>query len=176
VLLFLPTLLLLLAAYWHRPPLPADFATPRLMRLPQDSGLASFYAWVQHTTSSDAVFILDPRQRVAMCGNIAEFPAMTGRVLFTEDLHHYMVQPYPDARKRFDLAVRLVSGEVPNSTDHAYLMDLKRPLYIVSDQATDSALIEQMHALYGSPVFDTSEVVVFRWPGSEVSHVYERAQ
>jgi hypothetical protein len=163
VLLFLPTLLLLLAAYLHRPPLPVSFDSPRLARLPRDSDLALLYWWVQNQTSPDAVFILDPRYRVAMCGNIAEFPAMTGWAIFTEEPSHYMVEPYPDSKMRFDMAVRLVSGNEPDSSTQAYLLGFNRPVYIVSYHAENGAVVSRLQTLYGPVAFHAGDVSVFKW-------------
>ena len=168
VVIFLPTLLLLLAAYWRRPPLPADFSGVTLTRLPPASDLASFYAWARKDTAPDAVFVLDPRSRVAMCGNAPEFPAMTGRVLFVGEPAHYVVEPYPDARRRVDLAVRLVSGEALGPSDQAYLSRFRRPVYVVADPASD-ALTARLRALYGEPVFRQGEVAVFRWSAPSAS-------
>jgi hypothetical protein len=164
VLVFLPTLSLLVAAYVQRPPLPADFEGTRLARLPQDSALAHVYRWAQSETSPNAVFIVDPRQRVAMCGNISEFPAMTARVIFTEERQHYMVEPYPDSEMRFIMAVRLVSGDEPGDWDRAYLSRLGRPVYIVSHQSSDSTLMGRLQTLYGPPVFHVGTIAVFKWP------------
>ena len=168
VVFFLPTLLLLVAAYWHRPSLPADFSGTRLTRLPPDSDLASLYAWVQRDTAPDSIFVLDPRGRVAMCGNAPEFPAMTGRVLFVGELAHYAVEPYPDARRRVDLAVRLVSGEPAEPSDQAYLSRFRRPVYLVASSA-DDALVSRLRALYGAPAFRQGQIAVFRWSAARVS-------
>ena len=162
-LVFLPTVLLLLAAYLDRPPLPATFDGPRLARLPKDSAFALFYRWVQTETSPDAVFILDPRQRVAMCGNAAEFPAMTGRVLFIGELNHYLVEPYPDAKRRVEIAVRLLFGDRLTQSDGTYLLQLNRPVYIVNDQSTDGSLFKGLEKRYGHPIFQRGALAVFKW-------------
>jgi hypothetical protein len=163
VLAFLPTLALLLVSYWNRPPLPADFTGTRLARLPQDSDLSLFYRWAQDETDTDAVFIFDPHHRIAMAGNIAEFPAITGRTLFTEASAHYMVGPSPEARMRAEMAVRLVSGESPTDSERAYLAGLARPLYIMGYKPNDDGWLERMQRLYGLPVFQMREVFVFAW-------------
>ena len=168
-LIFLPTVLLLVAAYLRRPPLPATFENPRLIRLPDDSGLAHLYRWVQNDTSRNAIFVIDPRLRVAMLGNIAEFPAMTGRAIFTEELRHYMVEPYSDAKTRFDIAVRLVSGNKLSDAEQTYLSDLKRPVYVVSYHPTDNATTEKMRSLCGLPVFNEKNVFVFEWSARALS-------
>lgn len=162
---FLPTVVLLLSAYVHRPPLPLEFDGARLQRLPRDSDLSHLYDWVGHETGSDAVFIIDPRPPwVAMCGNISEFPTMTGRVLFTEQRTHYMVHPYPDSGLRVDLAVRLESGEPPRDADRAYLTNLARPIFLLTYRADDAALLTRLQEHYGSPRFHDGSVAVFEWP------------
>jgi hypothetical protein len=163
ILLFLPTGLLLVAAYIRRPPLPATFERARLTRLPEDSALARLYQWVQTNTNPSSIFVVDPRRRIAMAGNIAEFPAMTGRAIFTEALGHYMVQPYPDARKRFDIAVSLVSGEKLGSAEQAYVSELKRPVYVVHYPTRKDPTFEKMESMYGSPRFHERDVWVFEW-------------
>lgn len=160
--IFLPTLLALLATYVLRPPLPASFESVHLERLPRDSDLSLLYGWVRNETGPEVVFIIDPRNRVAMCGNTAEFPAMTGRSIFTEHFRHYMAEPYAESKTRFDMAVRLVSGAAPGEGDRAYLAGLKRPVFMVSDLEEGDALIDQMKALYGPAVFQRGRVSVYR--------------
>jgi hypothetical protein len=163
-LVFLPTLLLLLAAYVQRPPVPLDFGSPRLTRVPPESSLALLYQWIQRKTSPDAVFIVDPRHPpVAVCGNVSEFPAMAGRVIFTEHVQHYLVQPYPDARRRFDIAVRIVSGDEPDPRDRSYVSSLNRPVYVVSYRASNPGISGRMRHLYGVPIFQNGDVSVFKW-------------
>jgi hypothetical protein len=98
-----------------------------------------------------------------MCGNIAEFPAMTGRFLFTEQRHHYMVQPYADSALRADMAVRLTAGERPTDADHVYLSALARPLYLLTYRADDAALVAELREHYGPPRFHHGSVAVFEW-------------
>ena len=162
-LIFLPTVLLLVTAYIRRPPLPATFEKPRLIRLPDNSDLAHLYRWVQNDTNRNAVFVMDPRLRVAMAGNIAEFPAMTGRAIFAAELHTYMVEPYADAKARFDIAARLVSGNELSAAEQTYLSDLKRPVYVVSYQPKDPTITKRMRSLYGLPVFHEGEAYLFEW-------------
>jgi hypothetical protein len=159
---FVPTVLLLLAAYIDRPALPASFSQPRLARLPHDSDLAVFYEWVQHETSPRAIFILDPKRQVAMCGNAAEFPAMTGRVLFTEKLGHYLA-PYTDAKTRFELAGRLLTGDTLTDGDMTYLSRFNRPIYIVFYESRDGISIAPLEKRYGQPIFHRGGLAVFKW-------------
>jgi hypothetical protein len=171
VAVFLPTVLLLLSAYVQRPPLPLEFDGSRLQRLPRDSSLARLYDWVGRATTPDAVFMIDPRPPwVAMCGNISEFPAMTGRFLFTEQRRHYMVAPYPDAKLRTEMAARLLSGGQPHANDGVYLSVLARPIYLLTYRANHPALLARLRQSYGPPVFDDGPVAVFEWPRTGQFH------
>jgi hypothetical protein len=163
-LIFLPTLLALLAAYVDRPPVPASFESVHIERLPRDSDLALFYEWARNETGRDAVFIVDPRERVALCGNTLELPAMTGRSILTEHSRHYLAEPYPESGARVDMATRLVSGEEPRASDVAYLSSFNRPVFIISYSSEDSLLINQMKSHYGPPVFQQGDVSVYKWP------------
>jgi hypothetical protein len=162
-LIFLPTVLLLLAAYIRRPPLPASFEKSRLTRLPDDSGLAHLYRWVKNDTNQNAIFVIDPTRRVAMAGNISEFPAMTGRAIFTGEINNYMVGPYPDAKIRSEMAVRLVSGDELSSIEQTYLSSLKRSVYVLTYQPKDPTIVKRMQSLYGLPLFQEGEIYVFEW-------------
>ncbi|MBI4516664.1 MAG: hypothetical protein HY699_12705 [Deltaproteobacteria bacterium] len=163
VLLFLPTVALLLSAYINRPPLPLAFAGTSLQRLPQDSELARLYAWARRDTEPDAIFVLDPRPpQIAMCGNTAEFPALSGRVMFTENRRHYMVEPYPDSAARTALAITLVSGLAPSAAERSALAALRRPLYVVYRAAGDVSLADQFQRHYGEPVFSAGNILVFQ--------------
>jgi hypothetical protein len=160
--IFLPTLLTLIAAYVYRPALPASFESVHLARVPQDSDLAALYDWARNETEPDAVFIIDPRDRFAFCGNTAEFPAMTSRVIFTEHFRHYIVEPYPDSRMRFDMAVRLISGGPPDALDRAYLSELNRPVYLMIYNSDILNLTDRMQPVYGPPVFRNGDGAVFK--------------
>jgi hypothetical protein len=163
VLFFLPTTALLLVSYLGRPPVPLAYQGTDLMRASDGTGLGELYAWAQAETSPEAVFVLDPRQRVTMTGNTAEFPALSRRKLFTEHIKHYLVEGYPDARQRVQIATRLVSGQPLEPTDIKYLSDLGRPLYIVANGEIGSQNLDELEALYGSPVFAEGSIAVFRW-------------
>lgn len=163
VLVFLPTLLLLLAAYINRPPLPASFQAQRIARLPVDSDWAHFYRWAQDETDPRSIFVVDPGERIAMCGNAAEFPAITGRSIFTEHHSHYLVEPYADSKLRFEMAARLVTGTQNSNSDQAYLSKFNRPIYVVSDHAETKAPQSSMQDVYGRPVFTAASVSVYQW-------------
>jgi hypothetical protein len=167
-LVFLPTLVLLLAAYVNRLPIPAGFASPTPVRLPENSDLASLYRWAQSETDRNSVFVIDPRERIAFCGNTLEFPAMTKRVIFTEEVSHYIAGPYPDSRVRTEIATRLVTGEEPKDSDRAYLSKLNRPTYIVNYHSEDKTLMSRLQEHYGLPIFHSGTVSVYQWP-SKVS-------
>jgi hypothetical protein len=167
-ILFVPTVLVLLSSYVGRPPVPAMFDGPRVSRreTEEDPQWAALYKWVRSETPRRAVFVLDPRSPlIAFCGNTTEFPAITGRSVFTEQLHHYLVSPYSDAERRVDLAVQLVSGEPISTSDTQYLRRLDRPLYVLLTRADQMSGIERLSRHYGPPVFRSGTLCVFRWPG-----------
>lgn len=161
VLAGLPTTLLLLAAYLARPALPLESQGANLARLPAQESLNLVYEWARTETSQDAVFVLDPKNRVTMAGNTAEFPTLAGRALFTEARQHYLVEPYPDAGYRVNLSSRLLMGEALSQADQAYLSALGRPVYLLADETT-AAPAAQLEKLYGTPVFSVDGLKVFR--------------
>jgi hypothetical protein len=169
VVVFLPTVLLLLASYLFRPPLAASFESAHVERTPPGSDRALLYRWARSETDPKAVFVIDPRKTVTVGGNIGEVPAMTGRSVFAEELDHYMVSAYPDARMRVDLAVRLVSGGAPSSADRRYLAGLGRPVYLVSDAPGDDAVAGRLQSLFGPPAFRQGALSVYRVHGATVS-------
>lgn len=162
-LIFLPTLGGLLSAYLYRPPVAVSFENVHIERLPHDSNLPLLYEWVRNETDAKSVFVIDPRDRVAMCGNTAEFPAMTGRSVFTEHFRHYLVEPYPDSKVRFDMAVRLVSGGELDGSDRGYVARLNRPVFIVSDLSEGGAQMDRMIQRYGPPAFQHGQISVYKW-------------
>lgn len=162
-LLFAPTMLLLLAAYIHRPPLPAVFENSLLARMPQDDDLARLYQWVKTRTDPDAILVVDPRARIALTGNTSEIPALTNRVLFTEDVTHYLVAGYADATRRYDIAVRLISGDTLDLSDSLYLASFNRPTFILIYKPVDAALMDRMQSIYDAPVFRYRQATLFRW-------------
>ena len=163
VLVFLPTLVLLLLAYVHRPPIPLDLGETHTERIPDDDGSTLLYSWIRARTSPETVFVTDPRNRQTPAGNISEFPTLAGRMLFTEDPEHYVVSPYPDSVRRHRLAVDLVSAVPAGDGDTEYLSSLGRPLYILSYQARERAVTQTLESLYGPPLFRQGEFAVFEW-------------
>ncbi len=168
-IVFLPTALLLLATYINRPALPVSFEEKNLTRLPNDSGLGLLYKWAQNETDPNAIFIVDPKERVQVCGNSLEFPAMTNRVIFTENLNHYIAAPYPNSKARFELARLLTSGEQANAEDSKYLERFNRPIYVLSYRADDALLNARMEKNYGRPGFQNGSLAVYRWTNKPVS-------
>lgn len=162
-LVFAPTTLMLLAAYVNRPALPARLDGALPSRTPETTALSALYEWTKAETEPNAVFVLDPRNRLTMVGNTVEFPAMTGRVIFTEQLEHYLVWPYPDAPRRLNMATELVSGQALSAEDRAYLTGLDRPVYIVVATGANSTAADALTRLYGEPVFRNEGYLVSRW-------------
>jgi hypothetical protein len=162
-LVFLPTTLLVLASYINRPALSAGFQSEKIVRLPADDNRSRLYQWIQNQTEPGAIFIIDPRERVALCGNAAELPAMTGRAIFTEEQDHYLAEPYTDSKLRFDMAVRFVTGAQTSDTDRTYLAKFHRPIYIVSHDSMDQPATSRMQEIYGSPAFAAGTIAVYRW-------------
>jgi hypothetical protein len=161
VAVFLPTTLVVLSSYINRPALPISFDSAEVTRTPENSDLANMYAWARKETAPNAVFIVDPQNRVAACGNTAEFPALSSRTMFTEDSDHYLTKPYADAGARVDIAHRLASGAEPTESDKNYLSKLNRPIYILNYQSDDGYL-ERMQKTYSTPVFQAGRVTVFQ--------------
>jgi hypothetical protein len=101
---------------------------------------------------------------------------MTGRSIFTEDYHHYIVEPYTESRMRFDIASRLISGETVSGPEGDYLSSLKRPIFIVSYMSQDRTPLDRMERLYGLPVFQQGEVSVYMWTLNTVSSLPTRGK
>jgi hypothetical protein len=85
-------------------------------------------------------------------------------MIFTEDSGHYIVEPYPDSKTRFDLAVRFSEGEQPGDADLAYLSKFNRPIYVVSYRSEDKPLMTRMQEIYGLPIFRVGTMSVYRLP------------
>ncbi len=160
--LFLPTTILVVLSYVDRPPVPVTFEGTRIARTAEDTTLAMLYRWVQKETPLNAVFVVDPRlSSMRVCGNTSEFPAMTGRALFTQELAHYIVSPYPEARRRVDLAVALVSGVRISASDREYLKTLGRPIYVLTFDGSVRAVMDRLRAVHGEPIFKEGNVAAF---------------
>lgn len=162
VLLFLPTTCVVAYAYLNRPAIALEIDGRQLYRLPRDSSLAHLYAWVREMTASDAIFILDPTHSIAAGGNMPEFPAMTGRVMFTTEPKNYMVTPNADAKLRHSLAVHLLDGAAATEREAAYLTSFNRPIYLVVAGSGDGGALGTLENRYGSAVFRDGDVSVLR--------------
>jgi hypothetical protein len=162
VIVFLPTMLLVMFAYLHRPPIALAFTHEHLERVPADSPLARLYAWVRRHTAADAVFILDPEPPFAAAvGNMPEFPALTERVMFTSYAYSYMVAPHHDAALRHEIAKRLLAGEALDARQAEYLVALRRPLYLVVQSPDASEAQSSLRQRFGEPVFRDRDAAVF---------------
>jgi hypothetical protein len=161
--LFLPTTLLVVIAYLNRPAIPLKLEGEILERTPDETGLSELYGWARDKTESQSVFVLDPRQRNVMVGNTAEFPAFTHRAMFTEHFAHYIVDVYPDVRKRYGIAIKLVDGEPLSDSDSQYLAGLGRPIYVLIQDAENDQVMSLMADQYGAPLFQLDQLAVFRW-------------
>jgi len=160
-LVFLPTTVLLVSSYLNRPAVAVSLDSTLPQRLPENSQLSQLYKWARTETDPKAVFILDPREPEVICGNTIEFPAMTNRAIFTERRNHYISDAYPDSKLRYDMTVRLLSGEPPTQSDREYLSQLKRPIYLVVEKATSRELTGRIQLVYGQPVFQSGAIAVF---------------
>ena len=157
---------IVLWAYWERPAIPLRLEGAELRRTPDGSPVAKLYAWIIASTPTDAVFITDP-QAVASApvGNTPEFPALTGRALFVGQGPEYLVNPFADAGRRRRIAATLVSGGALDPGDRAYVDALRRPVFIVMEHATDSA-VQALGSRYGAPRFeDGRNLLVFHLAG-----------
>lgn len=158
----LPAALLIVRSYSGRAPIDADFAGERIVRTPGDSDLARLYEWIDANTESNAVFITDPRRKIAVEGNMQEFPAMTRRVLFIGN-DGYMTDPYPDAAQRRRIATRLLSGERLLPEDDAALAELTQPVYVVLQSDNDSSGASLISQRLGPARFRAATVFVWQW-------------
>ncbi|MCK6554741.1 hypothetical protein L6Q96_09205 [Candidatus Binatia bacterium] len=162
VFVLLPTPGIIMFAYLDRPSVPVRFSGTRLERVPADAPLARLYGWARAMTPGDAVFVLDPRLPfVTAAGNMPEFPVLAGREMFTTYRTSYLIEPNPDAGLRHDLAVRLVDGTPLDAAQHAYLRDMKRPVYVVTMHADRPEHLAALQQAYGPPAFHDREVAAF---------------
>jgi hypothetical protein len=163
--LFLSTPLIVLWAYWHRPPVPLSLQGSQLHRTPSDTPSGGLYRWVAASTTPDAVFITDVRPPLKTpVGNTPEFPALSGRMLFVAKGPNYVVNPYPDATRRRHIAATLADAQVLESADRAYVAALERPVFLLIDTANDE-LVSALRSLYGEPRFRENGIVVFHLMG-----------
>ena len=162
-LAFLPSFALVVAAYTSRPPIAVAFEHGAIERTPANGREARLYAWIRAETPRDAVFLQDPGPEGRECtGNTSELPAFTGRSLFTDYARHYLVAPQPDAAFRLDLVQRLARGEPPTAADDRYLAALRRPLFVVTYDASAGSSA-RLDAALGAPAFEADGIRVHRW-------------
>ncbi len=159
---FLPMTICALVAYTGRPGLPLEFQGRTLHRGPNQDSLDQFYDWVRSQTPADAVFICDPMKPVKMSGNVAEFPAFTERVLFT-DHPTYLTRPYKDAALRVEIATAAAAGDPLTPTQLGYLGRLRRALYLITYQADDQERVKRLSKLHGAPVFRQRFIAAFKF-------------
>jgi hypothetical protein len=159
------TPLIVLWAYWHRPPVPLSLDGVKLHRAPSDSPRGRLYKWVVSATTPDAVFITDVRPPLdTPVGNTPEFPALTGRMLFVAKGPNYVVNPYHAASRRRLIAATLADAHVLEPADRAYLAGLGRPAFLLIETANDE-LVSELRSLYGEPAFYDNGIVVFQLLG-----------
>ncbi len=161
VLTFLPTTLCTFFSYTGRPAIPLITKGQQLLRAPVEGTLQQFYNWVSTTTPPDAVFIIDPDRAVKMSGNVSELPAFTNRTLF-RDKDTYLTTPYKDSQLRVEIAKRLTRGIALSETQTQYLMNLGRPLYLLSYDARKTEVLEHLATRYGEPDFHQDFIAVFQ--------------
>lgn len=158
----LPAAVLVANAYSGRAPLDAGFGGGKLLRLPLDSDISRLYQWLQTQTPIHAVMVTDPRERVALTGNVSELPAFTRRVMFVGS-GGYMTDPYSDAGRRRSISVNLVSANPLTKDDDEFLTNLGRPVYVVLENGVTDERLRVLAARYGAPAFHTGTAAVFRW-------------
>ncbi|MEZ4218122.1 MAG: DUF2298 domain-containing protein [Myxococcota bacterium] len=166
--LFVPTALLITAAYAGRPPVPLASEHGELRRLPPGAPLPSLYAWLRESAAPDAVVVVDPGPPIrAMSGNTNELPAMTGRSLFTLRASHYIVSDHADVARRVAIARALVAGAPLGDDDARYVAALGREVYVLLDghgATSDPATRAAADAAYGAPAFEAGPIALYRWP------------
>ena len=160
------TTAVVLWAYWERPAIPLRLEGAQLRRTPDGSPVSKLYAWIITSTPANAVFITDPQAAArAPVGNTPEFPALTGRGLFVGQGPEYLVDPFADAGRRRRIAATLVSGGALDPDERAYVDALRRPVFIVIEHPTESA-VQALGTRYGAPRFeDGRNVLVFHLAG-----------
>lgn len=158
LLLFLPTLLLVLWTYTGRPPTEIGSRGGRLVQL--EGPRAVVYDWLRENSPVDAVVVIDPGPPTrASQGNTAELPALTGRTLWTERAQHYIVSSYPEVEERVDIARRLSAGLVLSADQQVRIAALERPVYVLVEAEARLGAA----ARWGAPVVESGQLALFRW-------------
>ncbi len=159
--LFLPTLLLVLWTYTGRPPSRIVIRNGQLERA--DGPEARIYRWLREEAPSDAVVVIDPGPPTrAVQGNTAELPALTGRTLYTERAHHYIVSGHPHVQERVAIAKALTAGRPLTAEQEQSLRQLGRPIYILTPSPPTLSLWPHEKAEKGG---DVPSVVSVEPPG-----------
>jgi hypothetical protein len=149
-------------AFFNRPAVALELREGQLRRTPAESALARLYRWAA-STEDDAVFVTDPRPPlVAAVGNMPEFPALTGRVLFIGFQSSYVVVPNPDAKFRGELAIAAVEGRLLTAPQLAYIGELGRPVYLITNRGSDPAVTQSLQSQFGPAVFQQDELAAYR--------------
>jgi len=160
-LAFLPVTAIVLYCYVGRASLPLGFEGDVMVHTDADRG--RLYAFIRAELSEDAVFVVDnTASDVAMGGNTAELPALTGRTLFVVREGHYIVNAYPDLSRRTDIAEQIFEGTPLSDVDLAYLAALSRPVYVVDYHAHDGEPARQRALRDGAPIFQSGSVSLQR--------------
>ena len=160
-LAFLPVTAIVLYCYVGRASLPRGFEGDVMVHTDADRG--RLYAFIRAELSEDAVFVVDnTASDVAMGGNTAELPALTGRTLFVVREGHYIVNAYPDLSRRTDIAEQIFEGTPLSDVDLAYLAALSRPVYVVDYHAHDGEPARQRALRDGAPIFQSGSVSLQR--------------
>ncbi|MBW2393727.1 MAG: hypothetical protein JRG95_05610 [Deltaproteobacteria bacterium] len=158
LLLFLPTLLLVLWTYTGRPSTEVGSRAGHLVQI--GGSRAVLYDWLRENSPADAVVVIDPGPPTrASQGNTAELPALTGRTLWTERAHHYIVSPYPEATARVEIAKQLSAGRSLSASQQARVVALGRPVFVI----VEGAAREAAEARWGAPTVSSRELALFRW-------------
>ncbi len=161
-LVFGPTAALVTLSYLRRPPVQLTLEGSTLVRLPADGAHARMYRWIRDNTPAQAIFIADPEPPLeTVLGNTPEFPALTGRSLFTAQRGSYMVDPYPDADLRHEIAVTAITGGDLERHQREYLAGLSRPIYLITRSADGDSVLDRLSRRYGDPEFGSANLAVF---------------
>lgn len=156
-LAFLPVTAIVLYCYVGRAPLPLGFDGDVIVHTDADRG--RLYAFIRAELPDDAVFIIDNTTAdVAMSGNTAELPALTGRMLFVVRDNHYVVKSYPDLSRRTRIAEQIFEGTALSDDDNSYLAALSRPIYVVDYHARDAEPARKRALRDGAPIFQSGDV------------------
>jgi hypothetical protein len=160
-IVFVPTLSIVVLSYTFRAPISVSFESQVIEHSPKTSDLAVMYQWIKSNTDQRAVFIVNPRDPFSVVGNTSELPAMTQRAIFTENRKHYISAAYPDANRRFDIALRAFSAEQLKPEDYQYLAALKRPILIVNYDVSSAEWSERMQSRYGQAKFARGKLSIY---------------